>query len=207
MGNSLLSEAPAAAIDETAIDETAIDETAIDETAIDETAIDSKNNLIQEEDETQSPEIDANGSGSQDGYFSIRGEVLYYASDEKRLVVKIQQLPRPGSEQGKMFKLNLNGALPSNKSVGYFWDLKVQRQDNQLVVRDGSVIGLVPPKKRKPGDKEAPDRRKGGGQGAFRKPQRPNLNSRPTGDRPTVAPLPRREPIEKPVKRPKSADQ
>jgi hypothetical protein len=156
----------------------------------------------------------------KDGYFSIRGEVLFYAAEEQRLIVKIQQSPRPGSDQGKAFKLNLNGALPGNKSVGYFWDLQVQRQENLLVVQEGSVIGLVPPKKRKPGS--VPERRRPGGGGAFRgqrpsrvgdrsaspaenrSSSRPEHHSASAENRPVPAPPARREPIAKPIKRPKN---
>lgn len=144
----------------------------------------------------------ANSPNHEDGYFSIRGEVLFYVPEDQRMVVKIQQLPRPGSEQGKMFKLNLNGVLPGNKSVGYFWDLQVQREDNLLVVQEGGVIGLVPPKKRKEGEKSSVRRPN---QGSFRKPpQRPSRGG--DASRPVTAPAARREPIEKPVKRPKSAE-
>jgi hypothetical protein len=144
----------------------------------------------------------------QDGYFSIRGEVLYYSPDEERLIVKIQQSPRSGSDQVKAFKLNLQGLLESNKAVGYFWDLQVQRENNLLVVKTGSVVGLVPPKKRK--DQSSQERRR---TGAPRKGPRPSR----MGDRPVSrsssgaasgesrASAPRREPIAKPVKRPKNS--
>ncbi len=162
--------------------------------------------------------VESNGSEpeppadpTQDGYFSIRGEVLFYSAEDQRLIVKIQQLPRPGAEQGKTFKLNLNGVLPGNKSVGYFWDLHVERQENNLVVRDGSVIGLVPPRKRKPGEQSDQDRRRpaarrpGGSSRPQRSSDRPYSESlRESKERPAATTPPvRREPIAKPVKRPK----
>ncbi|MBD2089339.1 hypothetical protein H6F67_05670 [Microcoleus sp. FACHB-1515] len=149
--------------------------------------------------ESETPEPEA-ADVNQDGYFSIRGEVLFYAAENQRLIVKIQQSPRPGSQEGKVFKLNLIGELPGNKSVGYFWDLHVERKDNTLVVREANVIGLVPPKKRKAGDRSQDRRRPtGGGQRrpAAGRPQRP--------DRPAaVTPPVRREPISKPIKKPKT---
>jgi len=155
------------------------------------------------------PELPADST--QDGYFSIRGEVLFYSAEEQRLIVKIQQLPRPGTEQGRMFKLNLNGVLPGNKSIGYFWDLHVERQENNLVVREGTVIGLVPPKKRKPGEysdqdrRRSPARRPGGASRPQRSSDRPYTESiRESKERPAATTPPvRREPIAKPVKRPK----
>lgn len=156
------------------------------------------------ETETETPEPET-ADANQDGYFSIRGEVLFYAAEDQRLIVKIQQSPRPGSEEGKVFKLNLNGELPGNKSVGYFWDLHVERQDNNLVVREANVIGLVPPKKRKAGDRSS-DRRRPSTGGPRRPPAgRPQRPDRPFSDRPAaVTPPVRREPISKPVKKPKT---
>jgi hypothetical protein len=139
--------------------------------------------------------------GHEDGYFSIRGEVLFQSQEDQRLIVKIQQSPRRGDSQGRAFKLNLEGAL-TGKAVGYFWDLQVQRQENLLVVQDGTMIGLVPPKKRKdsPGGRKG-GRPTGGGYGkkrweGSREGQRPSR-----GDKPVGAPPQRREPIAKPIKR------
>ncbi|WP_199333603.1 hypothetical protein [Oculatella sp. FACHB-28] len=141
--------------------------------------------------------------GHEDGYFSIRGEVLFQSQEDQRLIVKIQQSPRRGDSQGRAFKLNLEGVL-TGKAVGYFWDLQVQRQENLLVVQDGTMIGLVPPKKRQ--DSKGGGGRKGGrpmagGYGkkrweGSREGQRPSR-----GDKPVGAPPQRREPLAKPIKR------
>jgi hypothetical protein len=170
------------------------DEAVRDEAAGDETASDASTAVA--------PQIDLEAPEAQDGYFSIRGEVLYYSADEQRLIVKIQQSPRSDDDPGKAFKLNLKGSLPGNKTVGYFWDLQVQREHNLLAVQEGSLIALVPPKKRKPGE-ISPDRRRSSSVGAPRRTQgqRPPLRM---SDRPNITPpAPRREPIAKPVKRPK----
>jgi hypothetical protein len=138
--------------------------------------------------------------GHEDGYFSIRGEVLFQSQEDQRLIVKIQQSPRRGDSQGKAFKLNLEGAL-TGKAVGYFWDLHVQRQDNLLVVQDGTMIGLVPPKKRK----DSKGGRKGGrptGSYSKKRWEGSREGQRPSrGDKPVGAPPQRREPIAKPIKR------
>ncbi|PSB62000.1 hypothetical protein C7B61_15135, partial [filamentous cyanobacterium CCP1] len=58
-------------------------------------------------------------------------------------------IPKPGTEP-KAFKVALRGTL-EGKAVGYFWDLNVQREGNELVVRDGTLIAAVPPQKRRGG--------------------------------------------------------
>jgi hypothetical protein len=68
----------------------------------------------------------------EDGYFSIRGEVVFYAEETDQVVVKIQQSPRKNEDEGKAFKLNLRGTL-TGKVLGHFWSLDVQRQGDRLV--------------------------------------------------------------------------
>jgi len=99
-----------------------------------------------------------------DGYFSIRGEVLFYSEENKNLIVRIQQTSKKKDKPPKAFKLHLNGEL-EGKTVGYFWDFQVQREGNLLVVKESKMIGLVPPRKRKgrpegPGNKKRPPSRK-----------------------------------------------
>lgn len=81
-----------------------------------------------------------------DGYFSIRGEVVYQSPEQNYIVVKICQSPRKDSEQAKSFKLKLEGVLP-DRAVGFFWDLDVQRQQNRLQISQGSAVAVIPPKK------------------------------------------------------------
>src|SRR4028118_1329030 len=47
----------------------------------------------------------------KDGYFSIRGEVIYQSRDEEQVIIKIKQSPRKETEKTKFFKLKLNGFL------------------------------------------------------------------------------------------------
>lgn len=138
-----------------------------------------------------------------DGYFSIRGEVLFYSAEDQRLIVKIQQSPRKGADQGKSFKLNLQGTV-EGKAVGYFWEFNVQRQGNVLLVQDGSMIKMVPPKKHKT---KKPMR--GGGRPPSKKrwdgPRDVQRSYQGGGDRPSpVAPPARKDPLPKPVKKSKN---
>lgn len=132
--------------------------------------------------------------GMGDGYFSIRGEVIYQSLEEEHLIVKIQQSARKEGEPEKSFKLHLNGAL-AGKAVGHFWDLQVDRQGLNLVIREGQSIGLLPPRKRQAGERRrsGPPRK-----GPGRPPQRPGATGGRSGE---PAPAPRKAPLPKPVKR------
>ncbi|WP_416673849.1 hypothetical protein [Egbenema bharatensis] len=148
-------------------------------------------------------------SDLDDKYFSVRGEIIYQSVEEERILVKIRRVPKPGTDESKAFKVSLKGKL-EGKAVGYFWDLNVQREGNELVVRDGTLIAAVPPQKRKSGDGGY---RGGGGKPRQRRPQagppgrkrwsgppRDGQQQRPpsrSGDRPS--PAQGRSPLPKPV--------
>lgn len=84
-----------------------------------------------------------------DGYFSIRGEVVYQSEEDDRyIIVKIKQHPRKPSDEPKFFKLKLNGHL-NGKAIGHFWDLHLKRQGQILTIEQGNDLGLVGPTKRK----------------------------------------------------------
>lgn len=146
----------------------------------------------------------------EDGFFSIRGEVVFLAAEENHVVVKIQQAPRKSSQKAKAFKLNLQGNLPGARTVGYFWDLQVKRQDNALLIADGTCIGLTPPRKKTAGEES--DRRgrpprkffggaRGGAPGRGGGSGRPPIGSGAPGGA-VGSPMPkRRDPASKPVKR------
>ncbi len=85
-----------------------------------------------------------------DGYFSIRGEVIYYSESEEAVVVKIRQSPRKPEEKTKFFKLKLKGKIEHSYPVHRFWDLHVQLQGPHLSIKQATDIGIMPPKKRKP---------------------------------------------------------
>lgn len=139
-----------------------------------------------------------------DGYFSIRGEVIQFSPDDEQITVRIKQAKRKSAKAGdkkgdesKEFKLQLRGRL-EGRVVGYFWDLHAQRDGNDLVVTDSTMIKMVPPQKNKRkkfggrggGGRGGPRRRDGGGRGDSRP-------MRSSGDRPT--PAPRKGPAAKPV--------
>lgn len=77
-----------------------------------------------------------------DGYFSIRGEVIYQSQDEEYVIVKVQQSPRKGEETPKFFKLKLKGYL-GDRPLNRFWDLHIQRQNTSLVIQYANDIGSL----------------------------------------------------------------
>ncbi len=145
---------------------------------------------------TEVPEDNFSDPRMGDGYFSIRGEIVFILPDEQFIVAKIQQAARKSSQKAKAFKLNLQGVLDSAKTVGYFWDLHIQRQGNTMVITEATCIGLAPPKRRSKDDNF--DRRRPGRPAFGRKPGVRSGPPRPA----TGAPRPvNREPIAKPLKR------
>jgi hypothetical protein len=84
---------------------------------------------------------------ASNGYFSIRGEVIYHSKDDGQVVAKIRQSPRKQDEKPKFFKLKLHGGLPE-RGTNYFWDLQVQLQGNNLVIQQATNIGAMPVKKK-----------------------------------------------------------
>jgi hypothetical protein len=133
------------------------------------------------------------------GYFSIRGEVIYQSREEEQVIIKIKQAPRRESEKMKFFKLKLKGVL-GDRVVGHFWDLHIQLQGSTLMIQEANDIGLLPAKKR-PGGKRPPfkGRRSDG--------RKPGSNQRPVrkGERPATATANTtpnaKTPLPKPVKR------
>lgn len=161
-----VTEAPAAEVAETPADETTTAEESVDAGDASPAAAAS----IAEASTTIAEDTSEKAGGaiaeSTDGYFSIRGEILFYAEEDDNLVVRIQQSPRKEGKPPKAFKLILDGKL-EGKTVGYFWELHVQREGNRLVVQDGTRIAMVPPKKNKkrrsgPGGPPRPRRQNGG---------------------------------------------
>lgn len=121
---------------------------------------------------------------ADDGYFSIRGEVVFNSQEKKFVMVKIQQRPRKNEEKGKAFKVRLEGVVEM-KSPGYFWDLHVKRQLGNLVIQEANPIGVLPPRKVPKSARPAkPPFRKSGGEREGRlnptAPDRQSPPSRPT---------------------------
>jgi hypothetical protein len=215
--------------DEAETDDTVDQAATEDSVAENPVAENSEEAALEEAEDTLFTSETANGSALtedlDDRYFSVRGEVVYQAEEEERLLVKIRRAPKPGETEGKAFKVALKGKL-EGKALGYFWDLQVQRQNNELVVTEATQIGMVPPQKRGAGKRGKPPRRGAGGpprrggpgvgapprkrwQGS-RDESRPVRNDR--GDRserterPPSSSAPR-QPISKPVKRRPKAEE
>lgn len=151
-----------------------------------------------EEDGEAASEVLSDGSFTdprlKDDYFSVRGEIVFIAPDDHHIVVKIQQTPRKSSQKAKAFKLSLRGELDSTRTVGYFWDLHIKREDNSLMVTEGTCIGMAPPKKR---DKDMVKRGGRPQKSTFSRGSKAPIGRSP---RPGMS-RPNREPAAKPIKR------
>lgn len=93
------------------------------------------------------------GKECEHGYFSIRGEVIFYSTEEKIIIVKVKQFPRKEGDKPKFFKLKLKGVL-SEKPLRRFWDLKVRLEGEDLIIEEGTDLGFA--QKRKPKFKKDP---------------------------------------------------
>jgi hypothetical protein len=138
-----------------------------------------------------------------DNYFSIRGEVVFHSAEEQKSVVKIQQVVKKKKEEAqvKAFKLNVLGELPSNKTVGYFWDMHVKREGQELIITSCTPVKMVPPK-RSTGEKRrfSPGGPRGGRppMGGARRPpmgvsSAPAPKPRPQGSAPAPKPVIRKK--------------
>ncbi len=159
----------------------------------------SKPNESGSNDEQDTSTVKTDYGDVEDGYFSVRGEVIYQSLDPANVIVKIKQSPRKPTDNPKFFKLKLNGIL-EGKAVGHFWDLHVRRQQNSLTIEQAKDIGLLPPKKNpKKAFGKGGNKRFGGG---GKKPFDPNRSSRfKDSAATTVTPPVRKDPLPKPVKR------
>ena len=141
------------------------------------------------DEEDEAPEAPADAI--QPDYFSIRGEVVKYDERKQEILVSIVQKMRTGKQPKRPFKLQISGSI-GVKTIGYFWDMHVQREGNQFVLTEGNYVAAVPPKKRSK-RKPAGDR-----MGGKRRP--PKRSSRPS-PKPNLAkddsPKPDK-PVEKP---------
>ncbi|WP_159788093.1 hypothetical protein [Sodalinema gerasimenkoae] len=81
-----------------------------------------------------------------EGYFSVRGEVVFYSEEERRIIVKIRQGPRKAGQPPKFFKLALTGTA-TGRVLRHFWSFEVERQGQDLVILTGENMGVMPPKR------------------------------------------------------------
>jgi hypothetical protein len=134
----------------------------------------------------------------KDGYFSIRGEVVFYSTEEKSIVIKIKQAPKKEGDKTKFFKLKLQGVL-SERPLRRFWELHVQLEGDNLVIHESKDMGALPIKKRPDGGGRPPRGKK------------PFLNKPQNDDRPVPAsrPVAKERPLPKtdrPVPKPKESE-
>lgn len=133
----------------------------------------------------------------EDGYFSVRGEVVFQSASDSQLVVKIKQAPRKEFDKPKNFKLKLQGVLKT-KAVGQFWDFQVTRQAENLMVQKAEAIAPMP--KPKPRKRFQPNQGATSNRTNFDTPRPVRKN---TGSSPAVPkPIPKAS-TPKPNKRPK----
>jgi hypothetical protein len=133
----------------------------------------------------------------QEGYFSVRGEVIYQSQEEEYAVIKIRQAPRKGDDKPKFFKLKLEGTL-GDRPVNHFWDLHLQLQGRSLVIERGNDIGALFVKSRQPfnkGKKRFPNKRND----SYR-----SYNKGQPGEQTSSYP---KDKLPKPVKRQKSSEE
>ena len=120
-----------------------------------------------------------------DGYFSIRGEIIYHSQPKESTVVRIVQAPRKGDKKSRFFKIELKGSV-TGKTMGHFWDFHVLRQGTALTIQAAEDIGQLPKRHKKRPYSKKPRRRYGGGASGA-------SNSSPTNRpaRPIRKPVPR----------------
>lgn len=81
---------------------------------------------------------------AQAGYFSIRGEVIFYSEAEQKIIVKIK---RYAPSKPNFFKLKLSGILPEeSEKLGWFWELDTQLKGDELVVTQAQKVAPANPK-------------------------------------------------------------
>ena len=132
--------------------------------------------------ETETPPI-------SDGYFSVRGEIIYHSQAKESTVVRIVQSPRKNDKKPRFFKVELKGSVVG-KAVGHFWDFHALRQGTELAIQQAEEIGQVPNRRKKRPYSKKPRRRYGSNAGGGSTSSHPtNRPSRPS--RPIRKPVPR----------------
>ncbi|MGA0199840.1 MAG: hypothetical protein ACO3NK_12130 [Prochlorotrichaceae cyanobacterium] len=123
----------------------------------------------------------------EDGYFSVRGEAIFYEGEKNRLIVKIQQLNRKNPDQRRDFKLHLFGQINEDRVLHHFWDLQVKREEGRLVIVHAERIGPMPPRRRKPVGNRKPFNRQGPPNGKNRPQHIATGNAAVTTPKPVIA--------------------
>jgi hypothetical protein len=101
-----------------------------------------------------------------DGYFSVRGELVFTRPESGELVVKVRQQARGEETRPQPFKLQLRGEIPL-EHLRHFVALNLRRDGQALQVESYEVIGPVAQRGNR-GGKGRGNGRDGAGRGAPR---------------------------------------
>ena len=127
----------------------------------------------------------------EDGYFSVRGEVIYHAANKNRVIVKIQQLNRKNPKLSRDFKVHLFGNIEQEAVLHHFWDLQVQRQADRLTIIQAQCVGPMPPQRRKKADgNRKPFKRRGAPASGTPRPPRSGSGSPVPRPKPSLSKSP-----------------
>ena len=101
-----------------------------------------------------------------DGWFSVRGELIYTRPETGDLVIKVRQKPRADGSRPIPFKLQLRGEVPL-EHLRHFVALDLRRQGQHLCVENLEVIGPVAQRGNRGGkNRRGGGERRGGGGGS-----------------------------------------
>jgi hypothetical protein len=78
-----------------------------------------------------------------DGYFSVRGELVFTRPETGELVIKVRQKPRADGSRPQPFKIPLRGEVPLDH-LRQFVSLGARRRGQQLELESLEVVGPLP---------------------------------------------------------------
>lgn len=78
-----------------------------------------------------------------DGYFSVRGELVFTRPETGEIVIKVRQKPRADGSRPQPFKIPLRGQLPLDH-LRHFVSLGARRRGQQLELESFEVVGPLP---------------------------------------------------------------
>ena len=95
-----------------------------------------------------------------DGYFSVRGELVFTRPEAGEAVIKIRQLARADGNRPQPFKLQIKGEVPP-VALRHFVAAELRRAGQDLTLEDLDVIGPIPRQQGRRGSRAG--RGRGGG--------------------------------------------
>jgi hypothetical protein len=78
-----------------------------------------------------------------DGYFSVRGELVFTRPETGEIVIKVRQKPRADGSRPQPFKIPLRGQVPL-EHLRHFVSLGARRRGQQLELESFEVVGPMP---------------------------------------------------------------